>query len=415
MDQLETNFLETANSIGAKLCRDALRDGRRVNWMGDSSELIGGNWTVAHRALGPDLYNGTSGVALFLARLYQQTNEKLHRSTAEAAARHALSRLDDVFPTARTSFYTGLTGIAYGLIEIGELFDDQDFISEGLKILKTSAQEKIGEQGLDVVAGSAGAIPALLSIYRRYPKDFILKSAVAHGEHLLKTAVKDDSGWSWNTLNMAVQYNLTGFSHGTAGIAWALYELFNQTKKQKFADAAEQAVNYERHHFSSQHENWPDFRGLYDQTIPLAEPICYPVAWCHGATGIGLSRLRLYELFNDQSYRDEAEAALRTTSKIFDENNHFIKSDFSLCHGASGDAELLIYASRVLENPDYKAFAERVGRTGVAEFQKNNNPWPCGVQNGGETPGLLLGLAGIGYFYLRLHDSDLVPSVLIIR
>jgi lantibiotic modifying enzyme len=33
---------------------------------------------------------------------------------------------------------------------------------------------------------------------------------------------------------------------------------------------------------------------------------------------------------------------------------------------------------------------------------------------GGETPNLMLGLAGIGYFYLRLYDPVKYPSVLII-
>lgn len=414
MNSFETNFLETANLIGAKLCRDALRDGTRVNWMGDSRELIGNNWTIAYRTLGPDLYNGTSGVALFLARLHRFTGEKLYRSTAEGAAYHALSRLDDVYPTARASFYMGLTGIAYGLIEIGELFDNEIFINEGLKILESSVKEDIGQQGLDVVSGSAGAIPALLSIYRRYPKDFMLELANNHGEHLLNTAEKADSGWSWNTLNIPAQYNLTGFSHGTAGIAWALFELYKETKEKKFFAAAEQGINYERHHFSSQHENWPDFRGLYDQTITTNEPIVYPIAWCHGAAGIGLSRLRLYEILKEESYRSEAEIAVRTTMKLFSENNNFIKSDYSLCHGAAGNTELFVYASKVLGNADYKSFADQIGQIGIQEFQKNNMPWACGVLNGGETPGLMLGLAGIGYFYLRLHDPLLTPPIVII-
>jgi hypothetical protein len=36
--------------------------------------------------------------------------------------------------------------------------------------------------------------------------------------------------------------------------------------------------------------------------------------------------------------------------------------------------------------------------------------WPCGVP-GGTTPGLFLGLSGIGWWFLRLHD-DRVPSPL---
>lgn len=414
MNSVETNFLEAANLIGAALCRDALRDGKRVNWLGDSRELIGSNWMVVHRVLGPDLYNGTIGIALFLARLHQFTGENLYRSTAEGAAYHSLSQLDDIYPTAKSSFYTGLTGIAYGLIEIGELFNHENLKDKGIEILKTLAKESLSEQGFDVVSGSAGAIPALLSIYSRYPEDFILDSAIKHGEYLLSKADKNDSGWSWNTLNISAQYNLTGFSHGTAGIAWALFELFKKTGNKKFAAAAEQAVNYERHHFNPQYENWPDFRGLYEPSVTTTEPIVYPVAWCHGAAGIGLSRLRLYELLNEESYRNEAETALRTTMKLFTENNNFIMSDYSLCHGASGNAELFIYASKILKNPDYKSFADQIGNIGIQEFQKNNVSWACGVLDGGETPGFMLGVAGIGYFYLRLHNPLDTPPILLI-
>ena len=39
-------------------------------------------------------------------------------------------------------------------------------------------------------------------------------------------------------------------------------------------------------------------------------------------------------------------------------------------------------------------------------------PWPCGVLGAGETPNLMLGLAGIGDLLLRLYDSEATPSAL---
>ena len=39
--------------------------------------------------------------------------------------------------------------------------------------------------------------------------------------------------------------------------------------------------------------------------------------------------------------------------------------------------------------------------------------WPTGLAGGGDTPGLLLGTAGIGWFYLRLADPEETPSVLL--
>jgi hypothetical protein len=41
--------------------------------------------------------------------------------------------------------------------------------------------------------------------------------------------------------------------------------------------------------------------------------------------------------------------------------------------------------------------------------------WRCGTPLGVESPGLMTGLAGIGYQYLRLHDPKRVPSVLAVE
>lgn len=43
-------------------------------------------------------------------------------------------------------------------------------------------------------------------------------------------------------------------------------------------------------------------------------------------------------------------------------------------------------------------------------MRRSGAPWPCGTV---EVPGLLLGLAGIGYFYLRFADPAGTPTVLI--
>ena len=137
-------------------------------------------------------------------------------------------------------------------------------------------------------------------------------------------------------------------------------------------------------------------------------------AWCHGAPGIGLSRVRAYALTDQEVYRREAEAALRCTSRTLAAPAAPGQLNYSLCHGSAGNAELLVYAARVFGDDSSRLLAEQVGLFGVEHYRKTYGPWPCGVLQGGETPGLLLGLAGIGHFYLRLHDPLSVPPVLII-
>ena len=84
-------------------------------------------------------------------------------------------------------------------------------------------------------------------------------------------------------------------------------------------------------------------------------------------------------------------------------------------HARSANAELFIAAADTLGDERYRAVAEAVGDRGIQAIHLNRNPWPCGVLSGGETPNLMLGTAGIGYFYLRLYDSTAVPSVLVVH
>jgi lantibiotic modifying enzyme len=91
-------------------------------------------------------------------------------------------------------------------------------------------------------------------------------------------------------------------------------------------------------------------------------------------------------------------------------------ANYSLCHGLAGQAEVLRLGSRLLGEAEVDAagLAGRVAAAGVGQYGEDATRWPCGTMSGGQTPGLMLGLAGIGHFYLRLH-SPAVPSILLPR
>jgi len=254
----------------------------------------------------------------------------------------------------------------------------------------------------------------LISLHHRHRRDDMLALTTRLGEHLLATARQGEHGWSWNTLDGQTERDPTGFSHGAAGIAWALLELYAETGDPRFRHAAERGFAYERQWFSSEQENWPDFRTLANAASG-GGAANFAVAWCHGAPGIGLSRVRGYEILKDEELKHDAEAAIRTTTRILNHPGYGMQSDFTLCHGRGGNAELLIFAAEALGDAASRDNAEKVGRQGIEQFGRNDLPWPCGVPGGGETPNLMLGLAGIGYFYLRLYDPAAIRSILLTR
>ena len=71
---------------------------------------VSGEWKVIHRSLGGDLYGGTSGIGVFLARLFALTGEKVFRNNIRAAIERALSAASSIFPAGRIGFYSGTTG-----------------------------------------------------------------------------------------------------------------------------------------------------------------------------------------------------------------------------------------------------------------------------------------------------------------
>lgn len=406
MSRTQSEFLEASAAIGSRLCRDALWAGNRANWVGSSMEFIDNTWMAAQRSFGGELYNGTSGIALFLGRLFGLTGETEFRAASLGALEHALSRVREMHPHSRHGFYSGVLGIIYAALELGQA-------EQALGLLENLARDDAGEQGLDVISGSAGAIPVLLNIHQRCPRDFLMDLAVRHGEHLLQTAHRNGESWTWNTLGASAGRHLTGFSHGTAGIAWALLELFLATGEAEYRLAAGHALAYERIEFSRAHGNWPDFRTMNERIPPGAGEPSYSVAWCHGAPGIGLSRLRAYSILEDDSCLAETEIALATTMQLL-RKPALANQNFSLCHGAGGNAELPLDAAEVLDRRSLRTAAEDVGWYGIETYLKARRPWPCGVVPGGETPNLMLGLAGIGHFYLRLYDPVKIPSILIV-
>jgi lantibiotic modifying enzyme len=417
MTKSDNSFLEVADGIGARLCRDALWAGNRCNWLGAAMEPVGGIWRAVQRTFGPEPYSGTSGIALFLGQLHGLVPERIYRMTALGAIRQALSRLEAIPPPARAGFYTGWTGLAYICTVLGPLLDEPALVQRGVQLLEGLAGLDPDEQGLDVLAGLAGAIPALLDVAHRQGAQSLLDLADIYGQRLLATARRSQIGWSWNTLGIPEaerEQDLLGFSHGTAGIAWALLELYRETGQVDYREAAEGALGYERHWFSREEQNWPDFRGLYDPVGNDTQEPGYMMAWCHGAPGIGLSRLRAYEILGVDLYRQEAETAVQATRFGLEQAISANRGNYSLCHGLGGNADLLLYASTVLDDDSLVAVAEQVGRHGAERFHATRMPWPCGVRGAGETPGLFLGTAGIGYFYLRLHNPDRVRPITIV-
>ncbi|HYS68594.1 MAG TPA: lanthionine synthetase LanC family protein [Gemmatimonadaceae bacterium] len=369
------------------------------------------------------LYQGAPGIALFLTELYRCTRETRFLRAAEGGLQHSLE-LSASAPPWSFGFHAGLVGLAYAFYRFGMISERPESFSTAEALLTPLVGNAERDQGIDVIGGAAGAIPALLVMRDHLRDELTLELARGLGERLLNRARRGCSGWSWGGVASAVQ-DLTGLAHGASGGAYALLELYNVTGEVRYRYAAEQAFTYERQFYDAAEGNWPDFRYIelseylsFGQVAALrarlreGDPLppyhkTFMHAWCHGAPGIGLARLRAYELLDTQQYADEATAAVETTLRGIGDR----PDNYSLCHGYLGNCETLILGAGILGRPELQSAAEHRADQGRAEFETVGRPWSCGTLGTVSDPSLLVGEAGIGYFFLRLSDSS-TPCIL---
>lgn len=410
-------FMESAITIGKQISKEAYWYKNLCNWMGSNklfSNIHKVNKTHIKIALGPDIYNGTSGIAFFLANLYNLCKDEEFLSTSEGSIRHALSRINLVDSKTVFGFYTGIVGIAYVANKIGNIFDDKFLKKEALSLMDYLSKRTVNKHLMDFISGNAGAIPAILDIYNTTNEKSLLLLSTRLGDELILRSIRTHEGVSWNYTSNGIRdasKNLTGFSHGAAGMAYGLLKLYSVTNNEKYRQAAELALEYENNWYSEKEKNWPDFRHDERQN-KKAQKIKYARAWCHGAQGIGLSRLYAYTLLNKKKYYDDLAAAIENTIDLIT-HDVLYEFDFSPCHGLAGICELLICSSLELNHNTLRKLAEDIGLFGIKEYKETNKPWPLGIEFG-DSPALMTGKAGIGLFYLRLADPYKVDSILML-
>ncbi|MCA6937100.1 lanthionine synthetase LanC family protein [Pectobacterium versatile] len=408
-------YLNAAESIGRHLQRECICFDNRSNWQGSVVDSVNNQFQVVTRTFDASLYNGLSGIALFLAELYRQKPDPILFETLTSTVNSIQHMLGQPHRLSTFSLHAGQLGVAWAMWKIGSIVDQPEWKAQGLNLLQHLHTLPIPDNELDVINGAAGAIPALLKIYQAEDDDRWLSCAVRLGDFLLSKAQKKTTAYFW--LTQGNERGLTGYSHGTAGFGLALLELGIVTRRDVYIDAGLKAFNYERENFSPQHQNWPDLRSMY--RTPQ-----FNAMWCHGAPGIALSRLRAWQLLNEPTLLQEALVGLTTTSQqlLQQLSTQPDQMNFSLCHGGAGNGEILLMGAACLQRADFAELAHRIASFGIQKYQLTQTPWPSGVfdpsgvgESGKETPGLMLGLAGTGLYYLRLFDPERVETVLHIR
>jgi type 2 lantibiotic biosynthesis protein LanM len=400
-----SSFRRAAIDVGNRLEGLAFQAQEDISWVGVSL-LKDQIWSL--QPLGVDLYGGTPGIALFLGYLGLLSQQQRYRELAErtiATSIHRLEQTKDVLQSI--GGFDGWGGAIYAITHLGCLWERADLLEKANEFAELIPELIPEDKRFDVTGGSAGCIGSLLGLYSITGSRRALEIATQCGDHLLTHAQTMEHGIGWIQEDLSTR-PLTGFSHGNAGIAWALLQLSSVNNQERYRSVALDALSYERSLFSARARNWPDLRDPKLSGRPSSDrEEKFMIAWCHGASGIGLARLKSLGFLNTLEFREDIDVALQTTLERGFGGNH------SLCHGDLGNLDFILEASRILDKP---LLDRRVNQLSAMILESASRyGWLCGVPLNVEIPGLMTGLAGIGYEMLRLASPSDVPSVLMME
>jgi lantibiotic modifying enzyme len=389
-----------ARNIGDTLVSNSITDGDSIEWLGahpakDYESSIYG-------PLGTSLYDGKMGIALFLAALSGESRSsgEIYRVVASRACSELKLLTGASRPNSLVQFWrdqplglAGSGGVILACLHLRDLIPDlREVIDHGLfDLVKALDIDRIrADRELDVMKGCAGLIGPLLRIGS--PRAQLL--AEEAGDHLL-TQQDDSGGWILEKISAKP---LTGFSHGASGMAAALGRLHAITNRREYRDAVERALDYERAEFSSEHLNWPDYRGQHATSAPR-----FMLSWCHGAPGVALSRLCM---INTPLWSESTKGELRSASEA---TSRLVPDGDSICCGRFGRAAILRLAARTCNEERWLKAAIRLEDQGLAMKRVN------GGYGFSEMLGLFRGVSGVGLELLESISEqtyNLLPSIL---
>ncbi|GAB3960531.1 hypothetical protein GCM10027614_82690 [Micromonospora vulcania] len=406
--------MRAARTVADQLLEAALVvDGEAPSWL--SVNFVGDRfWSVGHAGI--DLYTGVPGVALFLAQFGALTGESRFRRPAEQIAQQLVDVTAKLAVSADRSAqlpiggFGELGGLVYVLSRLGELWQEPALLDAARQAMAMCRVRFADDKVLDVIGGTAGAALAISALHLADPHDETLDALRAAGARLVDQAIEVPGGTAWQT-DFEQTQPVLGFSHGASGIAYALARIAEVTGDGRCTDRCAEALRFERHHLSPERRNWPDLR-------EISGPGAFMDAWCHGAAGIGMARAALLDFPGLASshglIREDLEiAAGRVRDDLVVDGRYAGTGNDSICHGDLGLVETLLVAGPALGEPEFPLVGRRCARV-IAEEVVAGRPRP-GVPQSVSTPGLLMGLAGIGYGLLRTAMPQRVPNVLLLE
>jgi len=359
-----------------------------------------------------NLYSGTPGVVLFFIQAYYTTGRAEYLQQARDGADFLLSKMAGV---EGMGLYEGLSGVAFALEETFRASGDEKYrsgLAACLGRIRAAAVEAGGgiewSSTTDVISGGAGTGLFLIYAARETKDKAWLDLAARAGNRLIELGRPENGGLKW-AMDPGYSRLMPNFSHGTAGIAYFLAALYQETKRREHLDAALAGARYLLSVAKTEGDGCLIFHDEPDNKN------LYYLGWCHGPVGTARLFYLLAEASADRSWlgwvRKSAKSLLE--SGIPEEETPGFWNNAGICCGLAGVGEFFLDLHKALGDESYVEFSKRVtarllakatvqdGKMSWLQAEHRTRPDYLFAQTG-----FMQGAAGIGTFLFRLAADE---------
>ena len=371
-DLTNERLIKEASEIGYRILNDAYYsdDSSSISWLG---LVPGKNNELGIDPLPVDFYDGLSGVALLYYQLHKATKDEVFKKAYEQLL-HTLNQDEKIYNKVSPSI--GSVSVLQMVSKISEtnevidelLYKHTNFVEENIHLIEEN----------DFLTGFAGLVNTFLHLYDAKEDKRFLKVAISLGEKLIETLKGE-----------GIDKVKGGMSHGASGISYALFKLYSFDKNDSFYHFAKICLEKDQQFFDNSKKAWIDEKNRYTHQ------------WCHGSTGIGLSRILVKDYIENEFLFKEIDIAYNNIL------NQGYKTDDCLCHGNMGDIDFFL----ALDTEDSKKSSIKLIQQVLLSKEENKDYYIKNSTPGFEKIGLFTGLAGIAYQFLRVANPE-IPSVL---
>jgi lantibiotic modifying enzyme len=362
------------------------------------------------KTVSADLYNGMPGVVLFLLELHHATGERTFLDEARAGADEILAGLSGPFDGG--GLYTGAAGHGFVLGETWRATDDVKY-REGARRAVTLLRENAKPAGsgvawsdsADIISGSAGIALFLLYAAKTLGADEATELALRAGRRLVELGQPAEGGLKWG-ISPSVPQLYPNFSHGAAGVSYALATVYGATREKSLLDAALAGAEYLE--AVADHANGA-CKVFHHE--PGGSDLFY-LSWCHGGPGTARLFYRLSDVTGDRAWLERIDCYARgiTAMGAPVKRSPGYWENISQCCGNAGVGEFFLSLHRLWPDRGYLEVARQAAGDILARATEEHGGLRWVQSEHRVRPELLIaqtgrmqGAAGVGTFFLHLE------------